>query len=85
MTNEAVFFLIIAWIVGVFVNAGFVYAWWMAKFPPDKEEDQRAHLAFSIGFSIIPFFWVVSLFTTSFYYHGWLLPGSASPEPSHDQ
>ena len=76
--NEIVIALIVIWLVGAFINSGFVYADFRGRWPIlNSPRDIREDTGMAILFSLLPVVgWIVTLFVTGFYYHGWKLPGS---------
>jgi hypothetical protein len=68
--------MIIMLYIGVaLINAGFVYADLDSKHGKSLclAREHRGNLAFSIGWSLLPFTTVITPFVTGFYYNGWRL------------
>lgn len=58
------------WFVGWMISWPAVLAYFQGKYPNLADEDYREDLAFAMGFSLIPVFWLMIPFTTGFYEYG---------------
>lgn len=72
--------VVMFWLIGyvacvIFFTSG-SYAYWVNRFAIlDSSFERRSHMAFSLGMNLIPLFWIVTLFTTGFFYYGFQLRG----------
>lgn len=65
--------LVLAYLLGVYIIAGFVLADLEHVFPTPAGQRSR-YIGFAVGWSAFPPCWLVAPFVTNFYEHGWMRP-----------
>lgn len=77
------FILFICYCLLVFINTGFLLAYWQREWPDSATKDYRDDLALSLFLSLNPTFWIFTLFFTRFYEYGWMIRRPKIKSNSH--
>lgn len=69
-----IMFWVLIYVLSVLVFTGFMNAYYRGSFPTlNSVVDRKGDFAFSLGFSLIPLWWILIPFATAFFHYGWTL------------